>query len=181
MTTAAASDFPILPTSSRDGRRRATATLLLAVLGGTVTQALFWKTGIGLNFFLWDLAIVGAFLAVFPRGRISSRLTSCTWSQSVENPFAGLGWRRTIRGSRRPESRPRRSPRCRRHTIEYPQTQDLLVEMPRLRHVARMQDQAIRQHFHQTSTLSPPAWVPSIGCGSPPVRSTVNPDSPADP
>jgi hypothetical protein len=72
MTTAAASDFPLLPTSSRDGRRRAIATLLLAVLGGTVTQALFWKTGIGLNFFLWDLAIVGAFLAVFPRGRISS-------------------------------------------------------------------------------------------------------------
>ena len=65
--------------------------------------------------------------------------------------------------------------------IEYPQTQDLLVEMPRLRHVARMQDQATRQHFHQTSTPSPPAWVPSIGCGSPPVRSTVNPDSPADP
>jgi hypothetical protein len=72
MTTAAASDFPLLPTSSRDGRRRAIATLVLAVLGGTVTQALFWKTGIGLNFFLWDLAIVGAFLAVFPRGRISS-------------------------------------------------------------------------------------------------------------
>jgi hypothetical protein len=72
MTTAAAPDFPLLPTSSRDGRRRAIATLLLAALGGTVTQALFWKTGIGLNFFLWDLAIVGAFLAVFPRGRIST-------------------------------------------------------------------------------------------------------------
>src|SRR5579859_5563261 len=72
MTTAAPSDLPLLPTSSRDGRRRAIASLLLAALGGTVTQALFWKTGIGLNFFLWDLAIVGAFLAVFPRGGIST-------------------------------------------------------------------------------------------------------------
>jgi hypothetical protein len=67
MTTAAASDFPLLPTSSREGRRHAITTLLLALLGGTVTQALFWKTGIGLNFFLWDLAIVGALFAVFPR------------------------------------------------------------------------------------------------------------------
>jgi hypothetical protein len=71
MTTAAASDFPFVSMAPRDGRRRAIAALLLALFGGTVTQALFWKTGIGLNFFLWNMGIVGASLAVFPRGRIS--------------------------------------------------------------------------------------------------------------
>jgi hypothetical protein len=33
--------------------------------------------------------------------------------------------------------------------------------MPRLRHVARMQDQATRQHFHQTSTPSMVASEPA--------------------
>jgi hypothetical protein len=50
------------------------------------------------------------------RRHVSTQLTSGTWSQSVENPFAGAGVERTIRGSRRPESRPRRRPCCRRHT-----------------------------------------------------------------
>src|SRR5207237_934305 len=50
-----------------DERRRAAVALAVALAAGALTQALFWRTGLGLNFWVWDLALVGASVAVFRR------------------------------------------------------------------------------------------------------------------
>lgn len=54
-------------------RRRALRTLGLAAVLGIVTHALFRNAGLGLNFFLWTVLLVGAHVAAFHpphRGRI---------------------------------------------------------------------------------------------------------------
>jgi hypothetical protein len=50
---------------------RAVVTLLGALSAGTVTQALFWSTGVGLNFFVWTLLLVGANVAAYGSRPIS--------------------------------------------------------------------------------------------------------------
>jgi hypothetical protein len=52
-------------------RRRAALALSLALLAGAGTQALFWRTGFGLNFWVWDLFVVGASALLLRRGAIS--------------------------------------------------------------------------------------------------------------
>jgi hypothetical protein len=56
-----------IPSSMTQERRRAAAELSLALLAGGATQALFWKTGFGLNFFVWDLFVVAASVTLFQR------------------------------------------------------------------------------------------------------------------
>jgi hypothetical protein len=58
------------PFFATDDRRRAAVVLSLAVLAGGGTQALFWHTGFGLNFWLWDLFVVGTSVIVLRRGKI---------------------------------------------------------------------------------------------------------------
>jgi hypothetical protein len=48
-------------------RRRAVASLGLALAFGVVTQALFWRTGIGVNLGVWTLLVLAAELALFAR------------------------------------------------------------------------------------------------------------------
>lgn len=61
----AAASFP-----AADGRRRRAALTVMLALGlGTLTQALFWRTGLGLNFFLWSVAILAAQVALFTGAR----------------------------------------------------------------------------------------------------------------
>jgi hypothetical protein len=52
-----------------DERRHALAAVSLAVLAGGATQALFWKTGLGLNFFVWDVFVLAASVTLFRRPR----------------------------------------------------------------------------------------------------------------
>ena len=58
------------PLFETDERRRAVTTLTLAVLAGGATQALFWHTGFGLNFWIWDLFVVGASVLTLRRGKV---------------------------------------------------------------------------------------------------------------
>ena len=58
------------PLFEANERCRAVATLLLAVLAGGATQALFWHTGFGLNFWIWDLFVVGASVLTLRRGSV---------------------------------------------------------------------------------------------------------------
>jgi hypothetical protein len=59
------------PVTANDERRRAVVTLSAALLAGGATQALFWRTGLGLNFWVWDLFVVGASVRVLRRGALS--------------------------------------------------------------------------------------------------------------
>ena len=54
---------------ARDARRQAVRTLATALTLGVLTQALFWRTGMGINFFLWTLIVLGAEVAAFGGGR----------------------------------------------------------------------------------------------------------------
>jgi hypothetical protein len=51
-------------------RRRAVLVLSLGALGGGVTQALFWRTTLGLNFWVWDVCAVVTSVLVFQRGSL---------------------------------------------------------------------------------------------------------------
>jgi hypothetical protein len=53
-----------------DPRRRAALTLSLAIAAGAATQALFWRTGLGLNFWIWDVCSVAGSVLAFQRGAI---------------------------------------------------------------------------------------------------------------
>jgi hypothetical protein len=56
------------PEKTRVATPRATVTLAAALAVGVSTQALFWRTGFGLNFFVWTLLAVAACIAsVRPR------------------------------------------------------------------------------------------------------------------
>ncbi len=69
-------------------RRSRTARLVVggALATGAVTQALFWRVGIGLNFFLWTLLAVAASLAsVRPR-----RVTRFAWGLIVAACLLGF-------------------------------------------------------------------------------------------
>ncbi len=46
-------------------RRRARLALAAAIAGGAVTQALFWRTSIGLNWLLAEVGVIGAMVALF--------------------------------------------------------------------------------------------------------------------
>lgn len=62
-------------------RRYALAALSLAVLAGGATQALFWKTGLGLNFFAWDVFVLAASVTLFrrPRAAGGTSLGATAW------------------------------------------------------------------------------------------------------
>jgi hypothetical protein len=53
-----------------DERRRARAKIAVAAVGGAASQALFWRTGLGLNFFVWDLAAIGSAFILLRRGKV---------------------------------------------------------------------------------------------------------------
>jgi hypothetical protein len=62
--------LPTLPLSER--RRHAALTLVVVLVLGTFTQALFWRTGLGVNFSIWNLLVLVSELALFRRrpGRV---------------------------------------------------------------------------------------------------------------
>lgn len=56
------------PSGAATPARRATAVLVGALVMGVATQALFWRTGFGLNFFLWTmLTVAGCLVSVRSR------------------------------------------------------------------------------------------------------------------
>lgn len=59
--------FPAVP---RISTTRAPRVLLTAVLLGVVTQALFFRAGLGLDWLIWDLMMIGLTLGVLGRGRL---------------------------------------------------------------------------------------------------------------
>jgi hypothetical protein len=89
-------DLTIAPCSQlpheTDARRRPATVLACALALGVTTQALFWRTGVGLNFLLWDLLAVGVNLAVFRRGRIRptawGAITACVLTSLAVVRFA---------------------------------------------------------------------------------------------
>ncbi|HEY2518007.1 MAG TPA: DUF4173 domain-containing protein [Polyangiaceae bacterium] len=52
-------------------QRRALRTLAFVLAAGVATQALFWHAPIGLNFWLWDLALVAGQIAVYRRSAMT--------------------------------------------------------------------------------------------------------------
>ena len=52
-------------------RRRALGLVAYALVAGVVTAALFWRTGLGLNFFVWELLSIASFVMLFRRGPIA--------------------------------------------------------------------------------------------------------------
>jgi hypothetical protein len=75
--TAEAAQRPSAPPDTVTPARRAAFVLGGALAAATVTQALFWRTGFGLNFLLWTMLTVACCLASVGRWS-SSRVTPST-------------------------------------------------------------------------------------------------------
>lgn len=60
----------IAPSLAVQRPRYAQRALALVLAAGVVTEALFWRAGIGLNFWIWDLLAVAGQIAVYRRGKI---------------------------------------------------------------------------------------------------------------
>ncbi len=56
-----------LPAEADREKARALKALAIALAAGAVTQALFWRTGFGLNYLLWDLMVLAANVVAFRR------------------------------------------------------------------------------------------------------------------
>lgn len=71
--------FPRLSFASKltsEPEKEAATAIALGLAAGACTQALFWRTGIGLNFFLWSGFAAVSCLALFRRSRVT-RVAGC--------------------------------------------------------------------------------------------------------
>jgi len=65
--------------------RRAQLTLAGALTAGTATQALFWNAPVGLNWWLWDVMMIGIHVAIFRRGK----MTAAAWGAIAASVVLG--------------------------------------------------------------------------------------------
>jgi hypothetical protein len=64
-------------------RRRAVTAIVSALAFGTLTQALFWRTGLGVNFFVWNLAVLGGHVALFAPSSTRGRRVAPTAAGAI--------------------------------------------------------------------------------------------------